>query len=218
VVSCRFRSDLDSQDSFGSEAELLRGSQSSFRVDSSGSATRRRWEKGSLGNVFRIGHSLKFKGASSADMFREAEPKATGKQRILDPESQKLHRWNTFFVASCLVAVSVDPLFYYLPVIDSTNNCLQTSVGLKKAVTVFRTMTDFFYMIHMFLQFRTAYVMPSSRVFGRGDLVTDPKMIATRYLRKDFWLDLLAVLPVPQVRNTPLSENPPNLKTMLSDL
>lgn len=201
MVSCRFRSDLDSQDSFGSEAELLRGSQSSFRVDSSGSATRRRSEKGSLGNVFR----LKFKGASSADMFHEDEPKATGKQRILDPASPKLHRWNTFFLASCMVAVSVDPLFYYLPVIDSTNNCIQTSVGLKKAVTVFRTMTDFFYMIHMFLQFRTAYIMPSSRVFGRGDLVTDPKMIATRYLRKDFWLDLLAVLPVPQVRMfTPL--------------
>lgn len=60
-------------------------------------------------------------------------------------------------------------------------------------------MTDFFYMIHMCLQFRTGYIEPSTRVFGRGDLVTDPKKIAARYLRKDFWLDLVAVLPIPQV-------------------
>lgn len=93
----------------------------------------------------------------------------------------------------------MDPLFYYLPTVDDANNCVQIDGGLKKAVTVFRTMTDFFYLIHMFLQFRTAYIAPSSRVFGRGDLVTDPKMIAAHYLRKDFWLDLVAVLPIPQV-------------------
>ncbi|KAG0609672.1 hypothetical protein M758_7G005300 [Ceratodon purpureus] len=192
----RFRSDLDSQDSFGSESELLRGSQPFS--DSSGSGTRRRWEKASLGNVLRFGQTLKFKGASSANIFDEEDSKQTRKQRILDPASPKLHRWNIFFVASCLVAVSVDPLFYYLPIVDNNNNCIQIAGGLKKAVTVFRTMTDFFYMIHMFLQFRTAFIAPSSRVFGRGELVTDPKMIATRYLMKDFWLDLLAVLPVPQ--------------------
>jgi len=106
-----------------------------------------------------------------------------------------------FFMASCLVAVSVDPLFYYLAVVNDDQHCIKIEPGLKTSVTVFRTMTDFFYMIHMFLQFRTAYIAPSSRVFGKGDLVTDPKKIAARYLRKDFWLDLIAVLPIPQVRN-----------------
>lgn len=195
---CRFRSDLDSQDSFGSDTELLRGHEP-FIVDSSGSATRRRWEKGSLG-ILRIGQTLKFKGPSSANMFGEDVAKQPGKQHIFDPASPKLQRWNMFFVASCLVAVSVDPLFYYLPIVDSNNNCIQITPGLKKAVTVFRTMTDFFFMIHMFLQFRTAYIAPTSRVFGRGELVTDPKKIASRYLKKDFWFDLLAVLPIPQVR------------------
>ncbi|KAF6140955.1 hypothetical protein GIB67_030166, partial [Kingdonia uniflora] len=46
---------------------------------------------------------------------------------------------------------------------------------------------------------QTAYVAPSSRVFGKGDLVIDTKKIASRYLRRDFWIDLIAALPVSQV-------------------
>lgn len=129
------------------------------------------------------------------------DPKSNTQKKswYLDPTDPSLHRWNTFFVASCLVAVSVDPLFYYLPVVDANKFCIQVEPELKKSVTVFRTITDFFYVVHMFLQFKTAYVAPSSRVFGRGDLVTDLGKIARRYLKKDFWLDLVAVLPIPQV-------------------
>jgi cyclic nucleotide gated channel len=54
-------------------------------------------------------------------------------------------------------------------------------------------------LIHMALQFRTAFIAPSSRVFGRGELVVDPHKIAMRYLKKDFWLDFVALLPLPQV-------------------
>lgn len=51
----------------------------------------------------------------------------------------------------------------------------------------------------MVLKFRIAFVAPSSRVFGRGELVRDPNQIAIRYLRSDFVIDLLAMLPIPQV-------------------
>ncbi|KAL4309836.1 hypothetical protein GQ457_01G019940 [Hibiscus cannabinus] len=51
----------------------------------------------------------------------------------------------------------------------------------------------------IFVRFRTAYVAPSSRVFGRGELVIDPSKIASRYLHKDFWLDIIAAQPLPQV-------------------
>lgn len=197
LCGSRFRSDLDTRDSFGSDTDVLLRGNLAFSDDASGSVVRRRWEKnkGSLG-LFRIGQSLKFKSLSSED------PKAgtTKTSTCLDPASLFLRRWNTFFVASRLVAVSVDPLFYYLPIINDANHCITIAPGLKTSVTVLRTMTDCIYMIHMFLQFRTAYIRRSSRVFGRGDLVTDPRKIAAHYLRKDFWLDLLAVLPIPQVR------------------
>nr|PNR38847.1 hypothetical protein PHYPA_019125 [Physcomitrium patens] len=202
----RFRSEaLDSQDSFDDYTNVLLRNQQSFGGGSSGSERSQQWEKGSV-RWSRLGESFKFKGSSSQG-FCESNSNP-GKRNYLDPTSPLLHRWNIFFVASGLVAVSMDPLFYYLPTVDDANNCVQIDGGLKKAVTVFRTMTDFFYLIHMFLQFRTAYIAPSSRVFGRGDLVTDPKMIAAHYLRKDFWLDLVAVLPIPQ-----LDSSTPSLDT-----
>ena len=66
-------------------------------------------------------------------------------------------------------------------------------------MTCFRTVADIFYIDHIVIKFRTAYVSPSSRVFGRGELVMDPKLIARRYLRSDFFIDLVAALPLPQV-------------------
>jgi len=51
----------------------------------------------------------------------------------------------------------------------------------------------------MVLKFRTAYIAPTSRVYGRKELVTDPRIIASRYLKSDFIIDLLATLPLPQV-------------------
>ena len=66
-------------------------------------------------------------------------------------------------------------------------------------MTCFRTFADLFYIVHILIKFRTAYVSPSSRVFGRGELVMDPKLITRRYLRSDFFIDLVAALPLPQV-------------------
>ncbi|KAI7995359.1 putative cyclic nucleotide-gated ion channel 16 [Camellia lanceoleosa] len=54
-------------------------------------------------------------------------------------------------------------------------------------------------VLHMAMKFRTAYVAPSSRVFGRGELVTDPWLISKQYLKSDFLIDLAATLPLPQV-------------------
>lgn len=44
-----------------------------------------------------------------------------------------------------------------------------------------------------------AYVAPESRVVGAGELVDRPKKIAINYLRGYFFIDLFAVLPLPQV-------------------
>ncbi|KAJ6758733.1 CYCLIC NUCLEOTIDE-GATED ION CHANNEL 15-RELATED-RELATED [Salix koriyanagi] len=35
--------------------------------------------------------------------------------------------------------------------------------------------------------------------FGRGELVMDPELIARRYLKSDFFIDLIAALPLPQI-------------------
>jgi cyclic nucleotide gated channel, plant len=57
-------------------------------------------------------------------------------------------------------------------------------------------------MLHLFFQFRLAYVAPESRVVGAGELVSEPRKIALHYLRGYFIFDLFVVLPLPQASYT----------------
>ncbi|KAK4777934.1 hypothetical protein SAY87_018121 [Trapa incisa] len=150
--------------------------------------------KGSEG-LRSIGRSLRF-GVSRAVFPEDLE---TSEGKIFDPQDKFLLLWNKLSVASCILAVSVDPLFFYLPVVHDKMNCIGIDQKLAITVTTLRTIIDVFYLIHMFLRFRTAYIAPSSRVFGRGELVIDPAQIAKRYLCSYFFIDLLSVLPIPQI-------------------
>ncbi|XP_073062514.1 probable cyclic nucleotide-gated ion channel 5 isoform X1 [Primulina eburnea] len=150
--------------------------------------------KGSQG-LKSIGRSLGF-GVSRA-VF--PEDLRVSEKKIFDPQDKYLTLWNRLFVMSCILGVSVDPLFFYLPVFSQSSNCLDIDRKLAITATTLRTVVDAFYLIHMVLQFRTAYIAPSSRVFGRGELVIDPAKIAKRYLKCHFIIDFLAVLPLPQI-------------------
>ncbi|XP_050272296.1 probable cyclic nucleotide-gated ion channel 5 isoform X2 [Quercus robur] len=162
--------------------------------DGTSRSFKRGMKKGSEG-LKSIGRSLRF-GVSRA-VFPE-DLKASEK-KIFDPQDKFLLLWNRLSVVSCILAVSVDPLFYYLPVINQTSFCIGLDRRLAITVTTLRTIVDAFYLIHMALQFRIAYIAPSSRVFGRGELVIDAAKIARRYLRGYFIVDFLSVLPLPQI-------------------
>ncbi|KAH7841215.1 hypothetical protein Vadar_027174 [Vaccinium darrowii] len=122
-------------------------------------------------------------------------------KEILDPQGPFLQRWNKIFVLSCVLAISLDPLFFYIPVIDDDKKCLGLDKKLQTVAIALRSFSDIFYVIHMILQFRTGFIAPSSTtiVFGGGVLVKDPGAIARRYLCSYFFVDILAVLPLPQV-------------------
>ncbi|MCE5166497.1 hypothetical protein HAX54_020676 [Datura stramonium] len=119
-------------------------------------------------------------------------------RKILDPRGRPINIWNKCFLIACLTSLFVDPLFFYLPSVND-EICMDASYPMEIVLTVVRSVIDAFYLVQILVQFRTAYVAPSSRIFGRGELVIDSSKIASRYLRKDFWLDLLATLPLPQV-------------------
>ncbi|KAG9128748.1 hypothetical protein Leryth_021728 [Lithospermum erythrorhizon] len=142
----------------------------------------------SFNNSFR---SYSFRSFSGTDLV-------SGK-RVLDPLGAFLQRWNKIFVLSCVIAISLDPLFFYVPLVDNNNKCLDLDRKLVVTASVLRSFTDIFYLIHIIFQFRTGFIAPSSRVFGRGVLVEDSWEIAKRYLSKNFLIDVLAVLPLPQL-------------------
>ncbi|GAB2293964.1 Cyclic nucleotide-gated ion channel 1 [Dionaea muscipula] len=145
-----------------------------------------------LGGLWKGLKSLR--ACSPKHIFSHA---STGK-KILDPQGSFLQRWNKIFLLSCVIAVSLDPLFFYIPVINNQRTCLGLDKKLEITASVLRSFTDIFYVLHIILQFRTGFIAPSSRVFGRGILVEDTWAIAKRYLLSYFWIDILAVLPLPQ--------------------
>ncbi|PHT74703.1 Cyclic nucleotide-gated ion channel 1 [Capsicum annuum] len=121
------------------------------------------------------------------------------RNKILDPQEPFLQFWNKIFVLACIISVAIDPLFFYIPVIDSKRKCLDLDRTLKIPISILRSVTDLFYVYHIILQFRTGFIAPSSRVFGRGELIEDPYLIAKRYFSSYFFIDILAVLPLPQM-------------------
>lgn len=162
---------------------------------------------------------LKYKidGAQVAEPFEKEVSRNTGKslkakvlsrvfsedyervqKKILDPRGQTVRRWNKIFLVTCLVSLFVDPLFFYLPSARD-EFCISIGEPLEVVLTFVRSVADVFYIIQIFINFRKAYIAPSSRVFGRGELVIEPSKIALRYLRLDFWIDIIAALPLPQV-------------------
>ncbi|KAL7226047.1 hypothetical protein ACSBR1_021231 [Camellia fascicularis] len=140
------------------------------------------------------GRSLKAKVLSR--VFSEDYERV--KRKILDPRGPTIQRWNKIFLVACLVSLFVDPLFFYLPEVRD-DICIDIGYTLEVVLTIIRSIADVFYMIQIYVRFRTAYVAPSSRVFGRGELVIDTSKIAARYLRKSFWIDAIAAMPVPQL-------------------
>lgn len=145
-------------------------------------------------NASKSGKSLKAKVLSR--VFSEDYERV--KRKILDPRGPTIRRWNKIFLVACLISLFVDPLFFYLPVVRG-KFCIDIGIKLEVALTIIRSIADIFYIFQIYVRFRTAYVAPSSRVFGRGELVIDSSKIALRYLRKGFWIDTLAALPLPQV-------------------
>ncbi|KAG2654572.1 hypothetical protein PVAP13_1NG512900 [Panicum virgatum] len=123
--------------------------------------------------------------------------------KIFDPSSDFILTWNRVFLVSCFAALFIDPLYFYVPKISygSPNSCVGTDTHLAVIVTLLRSVADLLYVMHIIIKFRTAYINPSAtlRVFGRGDLVTNPKEIAWKYLRSDCAVDVVAALPLPQI-------------------
>jgi cyclic nucleotide gated channel len=158
----------------------------------------------SIGRGFEIGleKMKKFIIPSSAVYpVSEGQTKklATSKRKVLDPQGPMLQKWNKIFVITCVMAISVDPLFFYIPVIVGKNKCLDLDETLQTTASVLRTFFDLFYILRIIFQFRTGFIAPSSRVFGRGELVDDPVAIMKRYLSSHFIIDILSIIPLPQV-------------------
>ncbi|KAJ8747905.1 hypothetical protein K2173_012795 [Erythroxylum novogranatense] len=90
----------------------------------------RRLESGSE-RIKRIRKSLK-----SYSFGNSADKSSSSRIKFLDPQGPFLQKWNKIFVLSCLVAVSLDPLFFYVPVIDDDKKCLSLDEKMEVTASV----------------------------------------------------------------------------------
>ncbi|XP_030938981.1 probable cyclic nucleotide-gated ion channel 20, chloroplastic isoform X2 [Quercus lobata] len=81
---------------------------------------------------------------------------------VMNPHTKVVQRWNKFFVSSCLVAVFVDPLFFFLLYVLKDNKCIIINWPMTTTIVVFRSMTDLIYFFHMLLQIIILLVLPKS--------------------------------------------------------
>ena len=122
------------------------------------------------------------------------------RETSIDPWGQFLQTWNKIFMLSCVISMALDPLFFYIPVIHDKDKCLDSDLKLAIITCVLRSLFDAFYVLRIIFQFCTGFIAPSSQVFGSGETVDHPVLaVAKRYLSTYFVIDILSILPLPQV-------------------
>ncbi|KAM6583889.1 hypothetical protein CsatB_010891 [Cannabis sativa] len=136
---------------------------------------------------------------TSHPIVKKQEKNPELRKNIFNPQGPFVQKWNKIFVLACFVAVSLDPLFFYIVGIDHNKQCITLDEPLEIIACVLRTFIDIFYVLRIIFQFQTGFIPPSSRGFGRGELVKDPLSIAKRYLKTYFFVDVLSILPLPQL-------------------
>ena len=128
-----------------------------------------------------------------------------------------LPMWNNIFVVSCVLAVSIDPLFFYIPIINEKKKCLYFDTRLKAIALVLRLLTDHFYIADIVMRILTS--IPKRKSFeasrvrkpeagapnSKGKVSVDrvlaiAKTTWARTNRAYVLIDILAVLQFPYPR------------------
>ncbi|XP_034220503.1 cyclic nucleotide-gated ion channel 1-like [Prunus dulcis] len=123
-------------------------------------------------------------------------------KEIFDPQGPFLPLWNKIFVIACVIAVSLDPLFFYIPNINEKYKCLGKDKKLRTAALLLRTLMDLTFVIHMVHQIRvTAKIVASEHVSRRGksDWLCRRRELVKAMPWFSILIDFLAALPIPQL-------------------
>lgn len=116
-------------------------------------------------------------------------------------------RWDTIFVVTCVIAVSLDPLFFYIPIIDREKKCLEADKELRTVTLILRSLMDITLIVHIIYLIREAAIIAAasdqlaaqeeSKMFYLFEYV---EAIVDNLSWPSLLTDILALLPIPQVR------------------
>ncbi|PQQ04066.1 cyclic nucleotide-gated ion channel 1-like [Prunus yedoensis var. nudiflora] len=142
---------------------------------------------------------------SSVEEWQISREKSNMMVKILEGKKKMFAKWKQIFATSCVFAVSLDPLFLYIPIINQDMNCLRLDQNLKIAALTLRSVTDLFYIMDIIIEIYTSKIWSSltielhhiskSEFLGNTFLPTLAKKIWRSYIL----IDIVAILPLPQV-------------------
>ena len=103
------------------------------------------------------------------------------------------------------IAVSLDPLFFYVPVINEDKKCIRLNKVLWTIAIVSRSVTDFIYLVHYVV--KSVVKSKKSKIRKEHNDESNSKERNRRVKsRSYFWpffmLNILVILPIPQVKET----------------
>nr|XP_009761447.1 PREDICTED: probable cyclic nucleotide-gated ion channel 20, chloroplastic isoform X2 [Nicotiana sylvestris] len=81
---------------------------------------------------------------------------------VMNPHAKIVQKWNKFFVISCLFAVFIDPLFFFLLYVQQGNKCIVLNWPMTTTIVILRSITDIVYLVHILLQIIILLVLPKS--------------------------------------------------------
>ncbi|XP_030500231.2 cyclic nucleotide-gated ion channel 1 [Cannabis sativa] len=108
---------------------------------------------------------------------------------ILNPWAADSLLWTKIFLASCVIGISIDPLFLYIPIVDDDRKCIEKDHNMVIVALVLRSLTDFSYVFHICFRLHTALKM-SKKLH---------QSIFKKFPWSYLFTDLLSILPLPQV-------------------
>ncbi|TQE04671.1 hypothetical protein C1H46_009754 [Malus baccata] len=122
-----------------------------------------------------------------------------------------LQRWNSIFVISCVFAVSLDPLFFYVVNVDQGEKCLHTDEKLKIVSLVMRSLTDVIFFVHLICEILDSVQKTMNQESGKQtkgnsgkkwearELIQYARKIAQNMSWLSIIIDILAIVPLPQL-------------------
>ncbi|KAJ0034110.1 hypothetical protein Pint_26068 [Pistacia integerrima] len=112
-------------------------------------------------------------------------------KKILDPQGP-FGKW--ICLSLCVIASLLDPLFFYIPVINDLKKCIGLDKTLGITASVLRSVFDFFYIIYIIRMPRNLFA-PWSNCGGDNSQKNARKRFLCFFL-----VELLAILPLPQFK------------------
>ncbi|XP_024927619.3 cyclic nucleotide-gated ion channel 1 isoform X2 [Ziziphus jujuba] len=146
---------------------------------------------------------------SMSDAERNIENELTKKDDVRAKIKKIFYPWGQHkyhlmlknaFLVSCVIAISMDPLFLYIPYINEEKKCIQMDPKLKIAFLVYRCLTDISYLIHIFFHTLRRVTRPLRKTKYSGLIgETSPLFWRITWSFIQNYIDILAIIPLAQM-------------------